>query len=757
MTVDRMAGLLLATVWAVCPAATTYAAPQGQYQFRHDFEDASEKACWEGWSDTPGIQADLASPGFGSATCLRFTLPRPGWDTAIVRFEPAIVVNPRTVVQFRMKADRSGGCGLNVRNATDGAEYYIAFTVTETGWIQVRKYLKDAAYKRFGKEGAALDGMLGDQVGSIQIAYRGSELCVDDFEVVDATGDLPELPDDGLAFDGEYTLRDYECLKTVFPFGVISTIAAGNRLNAQLLGQTTAERFEDDLIDLRLHYLNTLSNFCDVTDIAWRLPLMNRYQMYLVETMLSNTNVAALPQDAPQRKVIARHRHDPRLLAWYGRDEPTDYRSYLDSKLALNSLDPAHPVASAFNEMSAAKVLGPFMELIMVDHYSLNVGWEPLKSLQFHSNLIREGKRLCGGGKVWFIAQSFSRRAGKRLTLRMPTPAEIRFEVFNCLSAGVDGLLFFIYNDACGYLDGKFRGEEFDDTLVDPWGNADPAYDELSALARSIVPVMPSLFDAREKPNVAPTVEFDRDSLILGKMVNARGTYLVFVNKNLEQGFAGEANIDVPQGLGLYDLLARKPVFIGEDGTVKLELKPGGAAMLMLASPGNWAATRRDILSRQVLQEYEVLDVRVKLLQAAGLQVAGVRAVLDKLSGKTDGGNALQALAALKTASESLTRIEMQATEYRRTRTRLDRAQATFGSIHRAIRSVIVDVDATDDPAWVELFEQIKALSRRYFDARRCWKRGDSVPADEAQALTTALDGLQARVEAQVRSLRQAK
>ena len=168
---------------------------------------------------------------------------------------------------------------------------------------------------------------------------------------------------------GSYKPRRYPCLETVFHFGVISTVAAGDAANAALFGQTADERFEDDLLDLRRHGMNALSNFCDDGRVAWRLALMEKYRMYLVETALANTDLRGAKPGDPILRLIAENRDHPRLLAWYGRDEPQDCLAYLDNKRAVDAADPNHPVASAFNQPQVAKLLGPYMELMMLDPY----------------------------------------------------------------------------------------------------------------------------------------------------------------------------------------------------------------------------------------------------------------------------------------------------------------------------------------------------------------------------------------------------
>jgi hypothetical protein len=645
------------------------------------------------------------------------------------------------MVRFKMRIAPGMVEGLNVRDATEGAEYLLSFPMPGSGWTVVQRYLRNAVYKRFGKPDVPKDGLVGDEVSSIQIAYLGTELCLDDFEIFGATTDLPELPSDYLLPKGSYQPRKYAGLESTFPFGVITTVAAGDAANAAFFGQTQDERFEDDLLDLKRHGMNALSNFCDDSRVAWRLSLMDKYCLYLVETALANTDLRALPADHPSLRLIEQNRNHPRLLAWYGRDEPQDCLAYLDNKRALNARDPNHPVASAFNQMQVAKLLGPYMELMMLDPYSVFRPERSADALAFHADLIRNVRRYCQGRKVWLIPQAFSWRSGKATSMRMPDPAEARFDVFNAIGAGASGFLFFIYNDTCTYLDGQLRGEEFDDTLVDPWGNAHPTYEALAALARPLVSVMPALLDAAEPVEGKVAVQYPRDKLVLGGLRNAAGDYLIFTSKDLAHPCRGEARVLLPPGRRLYDLLALREVPVRADGAFDLALSPGGGAILLLASPDRWRTVKSGILARRLRQDRELLSVECALLKKRGLDVRRAEEVLQRLA---RGEGTPQALRGVR---EELAAQERGNPAYWTMRIQLDRAQRSFGEIHRLIRPVVAIVDGTQDKPWLQNLAQLKALSVTYFAIRRKFNAGDFSEAKHLSGLLNDLQALQAQIE----------
>ncbi len=718
------------------------AAPVPALQFRDDFESPEQTAHWRAWSNLQKVKMELASPGYESATCLRLTIPAADWNTPIVEFPTPIRVSEQTVIRFRMRNAPGMVEGLNLRDATDGAEYLLTFPLTGTGWTVVQRYLRNSLYKRFGKPDVPKDGVLGDEISSIQIAYMGTELCLDDVEIFEATSALPELPSEHLLPPGSYRPRRYRCLERVVPFGVISTVAAGNAANAVLFGQTSDERFEDDLLDLKRHGMNAISNFCDDDRVAWRLALMERYRLYLVETALANTDLRGLPPEAPSRQLIAANRDHPRLLAWYGRDEPQDCLAYLDNKRAANAADPNHPLASAFNQMQVAKLLGPYMELMMLDPYSVFKPDRSVEALAFHADLIRNAKQYCQDRKVWLIPQAFSWRNGTTTTMRMPDPAEARFDVFNAIGAGANGFLFFIYNDTCTYLDNSRRGEEFDDTLVDPWGNAHPTYEALSDLSRTLVPALPALLDAVAPAAAPPLIDYDAGKLTFGRLRNTHGDYLVLTNEDLLHPYQGTASVPLATGQALYDLLALREIPVRSGGAFDLDLPAGGGAVLMVASARHWRTVERGIRARRFGQEHERLSVECDVLKAQQLDVRPIEAAL-KHARAGDHSDA------------TLGRIRTMLTQAQRGNAagwamaaHLERAQRAFGEIQALIRPIVAQVDGTQDAAWLESLEQLKSLSTRYFSIRRGAKSGDFSGAAELTRLLAEQQVLRGRIAA---------
>ena len=724
----------------LCGSVSGGAEPAAAVRFRQTFETPGEQDAWSGWSVGQPVRIEAATPGWQSPTCLRFSVRKRGWDTAIVHFDPPVTISERTMVRMRLRADRPGPYGMNIRSRTEGAEYFLPFPIADSGWVRVHKYLSGTVYKRVGKPDVPKDGLVGDEVGSIQIAYAGSQLEIDDFEIVDVAPGVPEVPLATLPGADGYEPHPYPILDRVFPFGVILTVSAGDAGNGALFGQSRDERFTEDLLDIRRHHMNAVSNFCDDGRIAWRLSQMRRHKLHLVETRFANADLSRAPQTGPPLETIRTHRDDPWLLAWYGRDEPTDLQHYLANKRAIMACDPNHPVASAFNEMYTAKALGPFMELIMIDPYSVLPGARRVDAIAFHGDLIRNARGYCAGNRVWLIAQTFSNRMGRAEVLRMPDAVEMRFEVFNALAAGVDGLFFFIYHDTCTYLDGRIRSEEFDDTLVDPWGNPSPAYTELSRLGRMLVPTVTVLRGLAWPPSVVPGPR--PAGLTLGRLDLPEATCVMAVNQDLDSAFDGSLDVEALPAGRVHDLLSLQPIDRGEDLRVPLHLEPGGGAILATMPPEAWPGLRAAVLRRRVRREHELLGLEADVLRRAGIGTATASEGLEAIEARLGDGSPEDLLGRLGRVRRALAEAERSAPAYAATRDRLGAAQAAFGEVHRRVRPHIGTLDASKQAAWVAFCQRLTDLSRRYFAVRRAWRKGDCSRASELDDLVSELTEL---------------
>jgi hypothetical protein len=156
-------------------------------------------------------------------------------------------------------------------DATEGAQYAVRFKTEAGKWVENIILIKDAIYKRGGNAGIVPDGIMGDRLNGIQLAYSGKEIGLADVELIELNPmfvpESRQTPEYVTAYTNNRVQGDFRVFKrnAVFPVGVISTIGAGNRDNGKLFGQSTRERMEDDLRNIRLLGFNTYANFVDAS------------------------------------------------------------------------------------------------------------------------------------------------------------------------------------------------------------------------------------------------------------------------------------------------------------------------------------------------------------------------------------------------------------------------------------------------------------------------------------------------------------
>ena len=703
-----LTALLFGMLWpTTLPAAA-------ESHFRSDF--ASGWKGWRGWSATSPVKLDTVHDRELDEKVLILTLanPRAGaWNVPVADIKP-ITVSSRTMIRFKVRSELNSDSELTFFDETEGAEYSIFFPTKKGEWITIQKYLFKADHKRNGKPGMPNDGLLGDVINGFRLATRGPEIRVADVEIFEAD-DEEEIPFDEskAALNihlADYQVPDYPILRRngVFPYGAVTRID-GNVISAKLFDRPIEESLRDDLTDMRRHYLNTYLNFCERSPLPLRLKLAEELGIRLIETMFCGTNFAALPSDAPQWNDFNMAKNSPALLAWYGKDEPlpSDYPSYLANKKKIMKVDAEHPLTSALHMQPVRKALGPLLEVMVPDIYPLypNVPEDGAAILQSTGTLLA-CRELTAGKRIWFMTQTFSNRHPREgrfeYSARYPTPEEIRLMLYTGIASGASGILFFIYNDIPTFLDGKLRGEEFDRTLVDPWGNGNPVYDQIAEFGKRIVPIMPSFLDAT--PGEYIRIKPERQ-LLIRQLKNEFGVLAIPVNTSVKENWSGKLSVVLPAGNNLYNLETLKPA------TIPLQLRPGEGAVLLIATPEHSQTISAEIASRRDKVEAELSEIRRKELVAAGF---------------SDG----------KASSEWLA-AEKQLLEIRQ----------IFGKIHVGLTAPSQIWKVENGAEFKPLHDELKSLSQRFFLLFRELRVGRIPPNSELRKLKLELETLAARYQ----------
>ncbi len=638
------------------------------------------------------------------ATATEFSLSdgAKGWCTPILKLPKPLTVTAFTALRFKVKADVSRSYEINLDTA-NGPQYAARFRTVAGEWHENEVVLKDAPYKRGGKSDRIQEGLLGLTLTGIQLAYSGNRIIVKDLKIVELDPDRLHKAREVPQYMADYLKNkkhsDFPVFKrnAVFPFGVISTVGAGDKVNGEYFGQTAGERFEDDLRDIRRRGFNTFSNFVERSGFSMgeRLELMKKYHLYLLETQTCSTAISQLPEGAPLLSDVKKYTNHPNLLAWYGQDEPTDEELYLKNKARIEEIaNGTVPFTSAMHMMVVVQSLGPAMDVVMIDPYSLGPNVSPQNAenvLNSHSLKVKKAYEFCRGKQVWMIPQALGMRNRNQRTLRYPSPAEARYDVFNSLAAGANGFIFFIYNDTVPYLDGKLRGEEFDQTMVDAWGNGNPTTDAWSETAQRLTAVMPSFLE--RKPAGHERKIGLPESWKAAQWQTEDGILLIIVNRDLLHERRGRIAVQLEPGEKLYDLDRTQSI----PAVSELKLQPGDGALFLIARPEKWDRVKNEISARREQHAREIAslqeDFPPELLE------------IRKLFGHIN---------AMLVAPEAIQRVDAK-------------------------------------PEWNDFRERMKASSKAYFTARREWRHDKQIKVDLGRLhddIKELLDEAKARIAA---------
>ena len=635
---------------------------------------------WKAWGNESIIDIKVQN----NEITFRRRTGKDGWNTPMYNFpkdkQPSVTA--LTFLSFEYKVSRSRRIDININNGTEGTQYATSVNVTSsTEWKSAKIHLNSAAFKRGGKSGIAADGMLGDKLAGFQIAYSGKEITIRNVVIYEADPNDPGVSEKKNPAVSEYIKNrpatDFRQLHNgaQFPFGVIHALRQADKINGEFFGQDPAERTGENLRLIRCAGFNSYANFCELNppDITNRLKIMEKYDLYLLETATSSAGLAKLPADHRLIKEITNAAVHPRLLAFYGQDEPTDIELFLrNKKLIEKNSAYSVPVTSAIHMMSVAKEIGPAMDIITIDPYSLSDGSIPNKTidtLSAHATLIKNARQYCAGKRVWMVGQAFSLRVGGKKTLRFPTAAELRFDVFNAIASGANGYFAFIWQDQTAYLRAdSSKGESFDQTICDPWGNLSEEGKVLGETGRRIVPVMSFFLDRKAIEN--PDKIAVKGKFNVTGWSGEYGRLFIVVNRDLENKTDGKVTINLAPGEKLYDL----DRLAGSSG--ELSLLPGDGGFLLAAAPEKFALLKKQITARK-----EADTAAVKRL------------------------------------------IFVEPAEFKA-------AREAFGAMHRKLMNNIRKFDGNPEMDGVR--QEIKKLAAEYFDALREYRKNGKIQPNVA-------------------------
>lgn len=740
-----MIGKILKIV-AVCGIiATVHGADQIHFQQGVQSKTKS-KGFITVWSQKPGGKIEHVKDSNGTPIAKLTGGAANKYLTPMVHLKPIQITN-KTILSFQLKCPVSSFYKINMTNGVENAWYRLCFAAKANEWVTFRQYISGASFGRnLAKKKMINDGMLGDTLICVQIEAKGKDVLLKNFKIYESEKTVEELPPIKAITRANYKLNKYPRFDRggFFPFGVISTVKKGNGKNGKYFSQSLEERRKMDLLTIRRLNFNTYCNFVDETlDVAGRLKAMEQFDLYLMETAAAYLDY--LGDSAQTKQIVKKYDSNDRLVAWYGRDEPSDFERYIDWKEMVNKNSPSRPFSSAFDSSYKIKVLGGLMEFVMPVVYPLTFKTRtPAHDIATKAGAqIRMSRKHSGSGKVWSIHQAFSlrRRQGKEgfYFLRYPTPAEIRFDFFNALAAGSEGIIYFILNDEVPFLDGKIRREEFDKTLIDPWYNTNSTSRELSRLGRTVVPVAASLMRAKE---ISPYKYYADKKMVYRTTKNKFGSYYYIVNADLKTTRNVKFNPKLSSTKTCVNLISGEKFQKGQ-----IALQPGGGAIFMVGTSANVNKIVAEIATRKLLNALNLAEVENKILIQAGQQE--IYFDKDKISTAIKQKDWTIANKMINKYFEELNKFSQGKSEYAVIAKKLTSIKKTFGKIFTMLVKPerIEEYDGKVSKKYQANFDMIKTLSKEYFDLYRKWYSGQSCKVEQLDLLKNKVRQLYKKIK----------
>ena len=250
----------------------------------------------------------------------------------------------------------------------------------------------------------------------------------------------------------------------------------------------------------------------------------------------------------------------PAVAGYYMIDEPSNAPDVAQriarARKVLEAVDPKHPGFSC--------LLGGYEDLLktvdyrvlLIDIYPLGVGWNGDFSGYIHE--LERGARNAGDRPLWVILQAF----GKPNAWKIPTPEEIRAQVWLALAHGAKGIVYFIYQSTTGYQGEWLQG--LVDMDLKPMDSRLDEVGRINADIKKLAPTLPKLKPADFKlPEMPP-------SIVAKGFTDGKSRFVIIANKDTKN--AVSLNLDLKS----VDVLTGSPP--------ASTLPPGGGMVLRVSS-----------------------------------------------------------------------------------------------------------------------------------------------------------------------------
>ena len=572
-------------------------------------------------------------------------------------------------------------------------------------------------------------------------------------------------------------LQRYPYLAESFPFGFWSTHQAKDQRLAGKLREPYEARRQKLFHYLARHHVNAI--FDDVARAARQfscgseeiLDVAGRHGIGLIASaqhLHAHVNqLGELTGELTMDQVLegvsstARAVRDrPHVLAHLVYDEP---RPAVAPKIqrvlnAVQQVDPDHPAIYTHSDMPLDRQHRPVewrmleaQDVLLSDCYAIAArsGRDPWL---YGDVYIPELRRANPDALQWPIVQAFT----KPYTIwALPTPAEMRVQVYHTLAAGAKGMFFFITNHAYfgpwSPRHGFYRG------VGNPWYGQEELFEEIGRIGSHLTTAGPLLVPLRFAPDYPAYVgaagspfdppetfhayvlgansestrgglrrngEIERPAIHVGAFSGPNYDVLVIHNDDPWNARSAAVTLDTEHE-NVFDLatLERVPLARSARGaTFRVSFAPGHGRLYLAGSDAAIDAARAEVLRRRYKHEALMLRLDAEIAQRCGVDVGPANQLLARAAQADDPA---AALALVEQAGTAFRKAEAANRDYTSVRDMLESARDNFDQVYDWYNSSPVWPKGPDSILSLgRLEERIIPLSRSFSRVENAFRAG---------------------------------
>lgn len=253
----------------------------------------------------------------------------------------------------------------------------------------------------------------------------------------------------------------------------------------------------------------------------------------------------------------------PATVGYYMIDEPNNApevaRRIKLARQALEAVDPKHPGFSCLLGGYEDLLKTVDYQVLVIDIYPLHPNWSG--DWNGYIGELQRGQRNQGDRPLWVILQAFGKPNN---AWKIPTPEEIRAQVWLALAHGAKGIIYFIYQSTTG-----FQGEWLQGMVDMDLKPMDGRLDEVGRINEQVTKLAPTLLKLKPAEFTLPAVP---EQVLTKGFTDPRGVkHVILANKDVKR------EVVIPwTARGTVDVLTN-----GEIGA-SVKLPAGGGAVLRM-------------------------------------------------------------------------------------------------------------------------------------------------------------------------------